>query len=81
MRILLLAIVALCPSGKITATDKYPVEEGFADANGMLIYYMQVGTGTPLVILHGGPGGSHEYLLPYLLLLARNSRLIFIDAT
>src|SRR6202047_1252100 len=45
----------------------------------MLIYYMQVGTGTPLVILHGGPGASHEYFLPYLLPLARHNRLIFID--
>jgi proline iminopeptidase len=79
MRILLLAFVALCPFGNITATDKYPIEEGFADANGMLIYYMQVGTGTPLIILHGGPGDSHEYLLPHLLPLARNNRLIFID--
>jgi len=79
MRILLLAFVALCPFGNITATDKYPIEEGFADANALLIYYMQIGAGEPLVILHGGPGASHEYLLPYLLPLARNNRLIFID--
>ena len=79
MRILLLAFVALCPFGNITATDKYPIEEGFADANALLIYYMQIGAGQPLVILHGGPGASHEYLLPYLLPLARNNRLIFID--
>ena len=42
MRILLLVFVAICPFGNITATDKYPMEEGFADANGLLIYYMQV---------------------------------------
>src|SRR5260370_25297000 len=79
MRILFLAFMALCPLGNITAAGKYPIEEGFADANGLLIYYMQVGTGTPLIILHGGPGDSHDYLLPYLLPLARNNRLIFID--
>src|SRR6202045_2752978 len=45
----------------------------------MLIYYMQIGIGKPLVILDGGPGASHEYLLPHLLPLARNNRLIFID--
>jgi len=32
-----------------------------------------------LMIVHGGPGASHEYLLPYLLPLMRTSRLIFID--
>ncbi len=79
MRILLLVFMALYPLGDIKAADKYPIEEGFADTNGMLIYYMQIGTGKPLVILHGGPGASHEYLLPHLLPLARNNRLIFID--
>jgi proline iminopeptidase len=31
------------------------------------------------MIVHGGPGASHDYLLPYLLPLARLHRLIFID--
>jgi len=79
MRILLFVFLVLYPFGNLQAADKYPIEEGFADTNGLLIYYMQIGTGKPLVILHGGPGASHEYLLPYLLPLARNNRLIFID--
>jgi proline iminopeptidase len=29
--------------------------------------------------VHGGPGASHDYFLPYLIPLARNNRLIFID--
>jgi proline iminopeptidase len=29
--------------------------------------------------LHGGPGASHDYFLPYLLPLARQHRLVFID--
>jgi proline iminopeptidase len=29
--------------------------------------------------VHGGPGASHDYFLPYLLPLARSNRLIFID--
>jgi proline iminopeptidase len=44
-----------------------------------LIYYTTVGRGAPLVIVHGGPGASHDYFLPYLLPLARHNRLIFID--
>jgi proline iminopeptidase len=79
MRILLLALLTLYLLVNLSAADKYPIEEGFTDTNGLLIYYIQVGVGEPLVILHGGPGASHEYLLPYLLPLARNNRLIFID--
>ena len=55
------------------------MEEGFVDAQGVLIYYRTVGSGPPLVVLHGGPGASHDYLLPHLLPLARTNRLIFID--
>ena len=57
----------------------YPVQEGFVDAKGVLIYYKALGKGDPLVIVHGGPGASHDYFLPWLLPLARHNRVIFID--
>jgi proline iminopeptidase len=62
-----------------SAIPNYPVQEGFIDAHGELIYHLDVGRGAPLVIVHGGPGATHEYFLPYLLSLAREHRLIFID--
>lgn len=55
------------------------IEEGYIDANGVLIYYKIFGKGDPLFVVHGGPGASHDYFLPYLIPLARNNRLIFID--
>jgi proline iminopeptidase len=61
------------------ALNVYIQQEGFVDANGLMIYYQTLGKGDPLVILHGGPGASHDYFLPYLLPLARHNRLIFID--
>lgn len=61
------------------ASNVYPQQEGFVDADGVMIYYKIVGRGEPLLILHGGPGASHDYFLPYLLALARHNRLIFID--
>ena len=67
---------------RATAASKFPryeIAEGFVDAHGVLIYYQTVGRGTPLLIVHGGPGASHDYFLPYLLPLARDHRLIFID--
>jgi proline iminopeptidase len=57
----------------------YPIHDGFVDAHGVMIYYATVGRGAPLLILHGGPGASHDYFLPYLLPLARHNRLVFID--
>jgi proline iminopeptidase len=56
-----------------------PIEQGFVDAGGALVYYTAVGRGEPLVLLHGGPGASHDYLLPHLLPLTRENRLIFLD--
>ena len=55
------------------------LQEGFVDAQGVLIYYKSLGSGPPLLILHGGPGASHDYFLPHLLPLARKNRLVFID--
>ena len=62
-----------------TKFTNFQMQEGFVDANGVLIYYKTLGQGTPLFIVHGGPGASHDYFLPYLLPLARDHRLIFID--
>ncbi len=60
-------------------TAVYPQQEGFVDAHGVLIYYVAFGNGSPLVVVHGGPGADHTYFLPWLLPLARTHRLIFID--
>ena len=57
----------------------YNIKQGFVDADGVMIYYKEFGKGEPLMIVHGGPGATHDYFLPHLLPLARNNRLIFID--
>ena len=79
--IFLAGFLALAPHAfsQAPATHVFPQQEGFVDANGVMIYYLTLGRGEPLVIMHGGPGASHEYFLPYLLPLARHNRLIFLD--
>lgn len=87
--ILLSILTILAVACKPTSTEKnslqkssqanLKIEEGFVDARGVLIYYKAFGQGDPLLIVHGGPGASHDYFLPYLLPLARTNRLIFID--
>ena len=69
---------ATVPPRRVAVAD-YPIQEGYIDSHGVLIYYKTIGRGAPIVIVHGGPGGSHDYFLPYLLPLARQNRLIFID--
>src|SRR5579863_10035753 len=86
-RNLLAALVALCLAVPTfapralaqTAPSVVAQQEGFVDAHGVLIYYLSLGSGSPLVVVHGGPGADHTYFLPYLLPLARTHRLIFID--
>jgi proline iminopeptidase len=75
---LITALLPGCIKQK-TQSNVYPIQEGFVDAHGMLIYYTSIGAGKPLVIVHGGPGASHDYFLPYLLPLARSHRIVFID--
>jgi proline iminopeptidase len=70
---------AAAPPASSPSASVFPLEQGFVDANGVLIYYEALGRGAPLFIVHGGPGASHDYFLPYLLPLARTNRVIFID--
>jgi len=85
---LLLAVVAVGGSAQVISNAEalrpagssvFALEEGFVDANGVLLYYRAIGRGEPLLVLHGGPGASHDYFLPYLLPLARKNRVVFID--
>lgn len=64
---------------RANSASVYPIHEGYVDAHGIMIYYEMIGRGAPLLILHGGPGASHDYFLPYLLPLARHNQLVFID--
>src|ERR1700685_3562924 len=73
-------VLVLAAVSTAAQTDHvYPVQDGFVDANGVMIYYVTLGRGEPLLILHGGPGASHDYFLPYLVPLARHHKVIFID--
>ncbi|OEJ99798.1 alpha/beta fold hydrolase [Roseivirga misakiensis] len=56
-----------------------PVEEGELLINGSEVYYKTMGTGEPLLVIHGGPVLDHSYLLPHLAPLAQEYQLIFYD--
>ena len=79
--LLLSFLFAACQTTKNDSQNPnvFQIKQGFVDANGVMIYYEEFGNGKPLMIVHGGPGATHDYFLPYLLPLAKNNRLIFID--
>lgn len=58
---------------QMTARESYvPVSSG-------RLYVREIGSGTPLVVLHGGPDFNHNYLLPELDGLASAFRLLYYD--
>ncbi len=84
--LLVLSFVSLCSpmvvqaqKAGLASANVYPQQEGFVDAHGVMLYYLILGRGEPLVVMHGGPGASHDYFLPYLLPLARHNKVVFID--
>ena len=46
---------------------------------GVQLFERRVGGGPPTVVLHGGPGAHHDYLLPGFDALARNRELVYYD--
>ncbi|WP_102028417.1 alpha/beta fold hydrolase [Salirhabdus sp. Marseille-P4669] len=53
--------------------------EQFLKIHNANIFVRTIGKGKPLIFLHGGPGGNHEFFLPHLEGLARDYQLIFYD--
>lgn len=58
-----------------------PDREGFTTTTPVPLYWAEYGDpdAPALLMLHGGPGASHEYLLPQMLELAREHRLVTYD--
>ncbi len=61
------------------AKQKETAMEGSIDVNGASFYYRTVGKGEPVLVLHGGPGMEHDYLLPGLPIISAGHRFIFFD--
>lgn len=54
-------------------------KEGFIKANNAELFYRIFGQGEPIIVIHGGPGLSQDYLLPEMAKLAENNLVIFYD--
>ena len=58
-----------------------PRADGYTSSTAVPLYWAAYGPeGAPrLLVLHGGPGAHHDYLLPQMLELAQDHELIFYD--
>ena len=58
-----------------------PRDSGFTTTTPVPLYWATYGpAGAPrLLVLHGGPGAHHDYLLPQMLRLAESHELVFYD--
>jgi len=72
----LILLTIICSFGQSSLQDK----DKYIDVDGAKLFVRLVGSGEPLIIVHGGPGMSHDYLAPQLIdLLAKDYQLIFYD--
>jgi proline iminopeptidase len=55
------------------------MSDGRVEVRGVSLFERRVGSGPPTVVLHGGPGAHHDYLLPGFDLLAHGRELIYYD--
>lgn len=81
-----LLLLTLCVSTNIQAynakelfTTQLPTHSGYVKVKDGKLYYQSYGKGPLIILLHGGPGLDHTYLLPGMLALAKNHQVVFYD--
>ena len=70
---------ARCGGEGTETTSRALADTRIHKVRGVGIFERRVGTGPPTVVLHGGPGAHHDYLLPGFDALARGRELIYYD--
>jgi len=55
------------------------LKKGFVDAHNGKLYYEEEGAGIPLVLINGGPGGTHHGFHPYFSQIKDVARVIYYD--
>jgi proline iminopeptidase len=55
------------------------IEEQYLDINGTTLFTKSLGSGDPIVVVHGGPGFDHRQFLPYVWELAAGHQVILYD--
>jgi proline iminopeptidase len=74
-------MIVIAMLSALSASAQTTAKEGYIDAgNGVKLYYRLVGSGSePVVLIHGGPGLTSDYLADDLTAMARNHSLLVYD--
>ncbi len=72
-------LVAFTSCVAIACGSSSSIEEGTLEINGASLFYKTMGSGDPIVVLHGGPGFDHRQFLPYIWELASRHKVILYD--
>lgn len=60
--------------------DRLPgLDKRRVDVGGAELYVELEGKGTPLVLINGGPGGTHHYFHPWFSRLSKRARVVYYD--
>lgn len=62
-----------------TITTQAISHSGYVPVDGGKLYYQVVGKGSPIIIVHGGPGLDQTYLLPQMMELGKKHQVVFYD--
>jgi proline iminopeptidase len=71
--------VALSLCGTLAQAQTARARQGLLSLEDARLFYEVVGSGEPIIIVHGGPGLDHRYLRPGLDILAARHQLIYYD--
>jgi len=73
------AFFVLASTAAVGPLSAQRARQGLLSLEDARLFYEVVGTGDPIVVVHGGPGLDHTYLRPGLDALATRSTLIYYD--
>lgn len=74
-----LVLILLLPISLVSIAQTQTIFEGTKKINGAEIYCKVIGSGEPILVVHGGPGLAHDYLYQPFTELSKNFKLIFYD--
>lgn len=59
--------------------DRLKLKKNRIDVGGAELYVEEEGKGTPLILINGGPGGTHHYFHPWFSQAKKYARVIYYD--
>lgn len=75
----LVAALALVSAATALRVEGQLPRQGLLSLDDARLFYEVVGSGDPIIVVHGGPGLDHSYLQPGLNVLARSNTLVYYD--